>query len=356
MAGPRIVNETPFAFAPLFVTDEVGRPIVSTIVKATFEVAPSGVIVAEEQLPVDFTGKHHGEAGTSSVRIEPEIAFTKPGTDCVLLGHATAPSPTAILDVTFAVGPLAKTVRVHGDRWWISGGLGVSLTSPEPFTRMPLVYERAFGGWDRTSENPAKHACEPRNPVGVGFVAPSGTVLHGAPVPNIEDPQDPVTSAKGRCRPAGFGFVACDWEPRVRFAGTYDDAWEKNRAPLLPVDFDRRFLSGASEGLTSTGYLIGDERVVVVGATAERHWEFSLPGIQAPRCTLALRYGATTTLQTNLDTVIVDADARRLTLLWRAFAPLRTGPHDVGDILIESANAPPRRKGVEIDAAAITTP
>ena len=34
-------------------------------------------------------------------------------------------------------------------------------------------------------------------------------------------------------------------------------------------------------------------------------------------------------LQTNLDTVIVDADARQLTLIWRAFTTLRSGPHDV---------------------------
>jgi hypothetical protein len=42
-------------------------------------------------------------------------------------------------------------------------------------------------------------------------------------------------------------------------------------------------------------------------------------------------------LQTNLDTVIVDADARTVTLIWRAFTPLRSGPHDVSGIVVGGA-------------------
>ena len=57
-----------------------------------------------------------------------------------------------------------------------------------------------------------------------------------------------------------------------------------------------------------------------------------------PICTVALRTGTSRALQTNLDTVIVDADAGRLVLLWRAHTILRTGPHDVSAIAIASAN------------------
>ncbi len=42
MAHPEIDNRTPFAFAPLFIADEDGRPIVATIVKATFDVSLRG--------------------------------------------------------------------------------------------------------------------------------------------------------------------------------------------------------------------------------------------------------------------------------------------------------------------------
>lgn len=339
MGHPEIDNRTPFAFTPLFVSDEDGRPIVSTIVKATFDVSRRGVVtIAEKQEEVDFAGKHNGAPGKSSVRIEPEVAFIKPATDCVLLGHATSSIPATIVDVTFAVGPMYKTARVTGDRWWTEGALGLAMTSPVPFERIPLVYERAFGGWDLTSEKPEHHEAEPRNPAGVGFVGRHGTCMPGTPVPNIEDPLDPQTSAGGRCQPVGFGFVGCEWQPRAQYAGTYDEKWTKDRSPLLPTDFDRRFFNGASDGLIALGYLNGDEMVVAMGVTPEGRWDFRLPGVHAPRCTVAVRYGDSLTLQTNLDTAIVDADARRLTLLWRAFTPLRSGPHDVSAIRIESTN------------------
>ena len=41
------------------------------------------------------------------------------------------------------------------------------------------------------------------------------------------------------------------------------------------------------------------------------------------------------------DTVIVDADALTVTLLWRTQVPLQTGPHDVRAITVICANAPP---------------
>ncbi len=35
---------------------------------------------------------------------------------------------------------------------------------------MTLIYERAFGGWDKADNDEANWRYEPRNPVGVGFV------------------------------------------------------------------------------------------------------------------------------------------------------------------------------------------
>src|SRR5882672_1114719 len=118
MGHPEIHNLTPFGFEALFVCDEAGRPIVSTIVKATFDVLAGGALeLAAEQLPVDFQGSHHGDPAESSQRYEPETAFTKPATDVVLIGHAHAPSKRATsVEVELRVGALAKRLRVTGDR------------------------------------------------------------------------------------------------------------------------------------------------------------------------------------------------------------------------------------------------
>ena len=214
MGHPKIDNRTPFAFEPLFIADEDGRPIVVPIVKATFDVSPRGdVTLGEKQAPVDFRGKLYGEPAKSSPRFEPETAFIKPATDCVLLGHAVSMHPTTQMDVGVRIGPVAKVARVTGNRWWLDGAVGLTMSSPEPFQLMPLVYERAFGGWDRTPEKEADHEFEPRNPVGVGFVGKRGLPLAGSPLPNIEDPSADADVAHGSSPPGGVRLCRCRVAP-----------------------------------------------------------------------------------------------------------------------------------------------
>jgi len=339
MSHPEIDNRTPFAFEALFIADEDGRPILVPIVKATFDVDARGyVTLAEEQRAVEFAGALYGEPGSSSYRLEPETAFFKPATDVVLIGHAHAPQVGATwVDVEFRVGPVGKWVRVWGDRF-ATGHQGGGVTAPAPFEMMPLTFERAFGGWDRTPEDPARHSCEPRNPVGVGFRTRHGVVAEGDPWPNLEDPYDPVQGIGRGGKPAGFGFLSPDWQPRVALAGTYDEAWTANRSPLLPRDFDRRFFNAASEGMIAPGYLVGNEPVLVRQATPEGYWTFYLPGVASPRCHVATKMGDDRLIETHLDTVIVDADAKQVVLLWRNLTPLRDGPLDVLAMTVTCAN------------------
>ncbi len=202
--------------------------------------------------------------------------------------------------------------------------------------KVPLLWERAFGGWDRAHPDRARHSCEPRNPVGVGF-RPSGKFEEGLRLPNVEDVNRPLGAFGDRSPPAGFGFVSPNWQPRAGLAGTYDQRWQDARAPLLPKDFDRRHLNAAPEGLVAPGYLRGDEAVSAIGVTPAGGLAFALPGVPPPRARVALRDGADQTLQTVLDTVIIEPDEARVMLLWRAHLALRTGPHDVTAIELEAA-------------------
>ena len=67
--------------------------------------------------------------------------------------------------------------------------------------------------------------------------------------PNIEDPADLIRGLRSRPRPAGFGFIGRSWRPRIDLAGTYDEAWQRTRAPLPPPDFDTHYHNAASHGL-----------------------------------------------------------------------------------------------------------
>ncbi len=56
----------------------------------------------------------------------------------------------------------------------------------------------------------------------------------------------PIGSASDKPPPAGVGYVPA-WHPRATFAGTYDEAWRKKRAPYLPADFAPRFFQAAPQ-------------------------------------------------------------------------------------------------------------
>jgi hypothetical protein len=92
MGHASIENETPFAFEALFLADEEGRPLLVTVIRATYSIAGRQLVLAEPQGKVPVAGELFGESpATSSWRFEPETAFAKPATDVVLIGHAYAP-------------------------------------------------------------------------------------------------------------------------------------------------------------------------------------------------------------------------------------------------------------------------
>jgi hypothetical protein len=335
MGHAEVDNKTPFAFQALHLVDEEFRPLLVPLVKATFDIGRDGRCVrAENQIAPNLAGEFWGEdAETSSYKYEPEVAFMKPATDVVVIGHAWAPRKnTTEMQVGVRVGPVTKEVVVSGDRVWFKTAGETTPTRALAFEKIPLTYERAYGGWDRAHPDERKHSCEPRNPVGTGYRA-SGGFEEGIRLPNLEDPRARVQALGDRPPPAGFGFTSPHWKPRAALAGTYDEKWTKTRSPLLAKDFDRRHLNAASPGLVAPGYLRGDESVMTVGMRAEGTLSFALPGLRPPDVRVQLTDGsAAQEIALKLDTVIIEPDDLRVMLLWRGNLVLRRGPHDVGSI------------------------
>jgi hypothetical protein len=230
--------------------------------------------------------------------------------------------------------------KVFGERRLVAARGGAKLSRPGAFERIPLIYERAFGGWDRRNPDAASHTCEHRNPVGVGYHDASLALTEESAVPNIEDPARLYKGFGDRPVPVGFGFVGAHWAPRVSHAGTFDAAWDSARKPLLPSDFDARFFNAASAGLIASPHLRGDEPVVVVGTSPRGVISFQLPGLPPPLARVELRKRPRASCRTELDTVIVDTDQQQVTLLWRGHCALSEGPHDIVAIDIDPVVSP----------------
>lgn len=275
-----IVNETAFTVAPMFWEDLQGQAKLTVIVKATFEIKTGKPITAEEQLPIFTTDDNYGGDPIASVRFESDMVPFKPLADVVLVGRAYAPGgrPVTKLDVMMRVGRFQKTIRVFGDRKWRFPSkltLIPAISYPEPFVTMDLTCERAFGGIDEAA---AKYCKENLN--GKGFIGKkSKKSINGKPLPNLENPNNLIRSWKSHPRPAGFGFFGRGGMPRLRYAGTYDEKYEKERAPALPLDFSYAIFNGAHPDLQVRGYLRGDEVVELKNLSREPTMQFQLPGI-----------------------------------------------------------------------------
>jgi hypothetical protein len=327
---PELINHTPFALSLLYIGREPDGLLHGVaLMQATWRIGRGGELQLVEMQPAPPAGgQWYGDPATSSLRAEPQTAAAKPGVDIVMLGHAVAPGaqPVRMLGVTLAVGELRKQAVVFGDRELGRGLVGLTMSTPQPFERLPLVYERAFGGWDRRHQDPAQHRCEMRNPVGLGFRDARLGACVEARLPNIEDPAHPFKPGGPPPPPCGFGFVAAGWMPRASLAGTFDGEWQRTRSPLLPLDFDPRFHNAASPGLVAPA-LRGDEPVLIEGMSADAPCRFTLPGIPAPWCGWSLRRRERQRAPLKLDTVIIDMDQRWLQLQWRGCWALPDGPH-----------------------------
>jgi hypothetical protein len=314
-------NRTPFAAAIVPGLDKEGRDTLTVVVKGTFALGRrEALAVADAQVPIAYADVFHGEPGLSSIRYEADACPAKTGTDVVLVGHARSVRPVPSLDVSLDVGRLHKVVRIWGDRAWFRTVGGAAMSDPIPFSRMPLVYERAFGGGDLAVADPAARPRDPRNPVGVGFTsAAEPERVDGVRLPNLEDPEALIASPADRPAPAGFGFIGRDWLPRRTFAGTYDEAWQRERMPLLPADFDERYFSAAHPSLWSPRPLRGGEPVVVTGVSETGELRFQVPAT-TPAISAQIRREAVD-LPAALDTLLIEPDAQRVVVTWRATAP-----------------------------------
>jgi hypothetical protein len=260
------------------------------------------------------------------VKYESDLLLMKPGTDLVVHGDACSRFDRAVTSVMVGLGYQGKWLkqfRVCGDREWRQGMLGWSPSSPKPFTRIPVTYDRAYGGTDAGGS-------EPRNRSGMGY-STRGSGLDGKPVPNVEWYDRLLTSPSERPAPAGLGVIARHWMPRMQYAGTYDQQWLENEYPLLPADFDDRFFHSVTPDQWIDAPR-GGEQIVIQGMAPSGPIRFQLPP-----CDVALRLRFTNCEQRSMmrtETVLVDTAKRRCTITWSADADIHGDPFRLEEIAV----------------------
>jgi hypothetical protein len=312
---PEVVNRTRGRHIPVVVRDKNGRDFYVIPLKYTAQFTPGGGCELLDEGPFPYiVDECYGAEGTGSIKKPSDLYDFKPGTDVVLLGHAHPPFMRQVtsVDVSLRVGPIRKTVRAFGLRAWrraTFGGLSPGTARPiqEP---VPLVYELAWGGMDLT--DPSRPIGEPRNYLGRGVVRD--------PAAHVDQPAVQLEDLAGSRAPACFGAIQRHWQPRIQYAGTFDDAWLENKSPLLPDDFDPRYHVAVPHDQWSTRPLHVDEPIEVENATEDGIFRAQMPRL-APRFFATIE-GRRNEYATHLDTLLIDTDTRTVEATYRAAIPI----------------------------------
>jgi hypothetical protein len=343
-----MVSVSPYRFAVLPGKDEAGHDIFSVLAKRTYDIQPNRPVTpADKVRPFVEVDEYwdDGDPECSTVKYETDFVSYKIATDVVVIGKALAPGgkPVAYLDTFVELAGRKKIIRVFGDRKCMyRRNAAPTFTDPNPFTEMPIRYERAYGGKD-TLSNPDLLFYYPRNQLGVGTVIKNlPETVDGLSLPNLEDPNDLLTPERivigeperwnQQPLPAGFGWFQRTWYPRCSFVGAMpsfvdvDTVLREEQLGLVPKSqialsrqfklpsFEARFNSGASLGLMFP-YLTGNESVRLANLTPEGSIVFQLPG-ETPRISLDIGRGENE-LKPVLHNVCVRLESMQVDLVWR---------------------------------------
>jgi hypothetical protein len=319
-----LLNATGMEAAYTLGLDPDGRERVVVVVKGTFEIPPAGqpARLAGEQAPLVMADEFTGVPGFSAVLNESEFAPFKPRCDVLVNGSAHAPygRPAERVTVGLRVGTIEKFFDVVGDRVWEDGPLGPQPSAPTAFTSVPITYDRAWGGVDVDPEDPERVDAYMANPVGVGHYPLSGGVVVGQQLPNTAELGVSIDAYTGGHRPMSFGAIGRQFASRYPLAGTYDQDWVDHVFPFLPADFDPLYFQAAPPD-QQMDYPRGGEWVELIGLTPEGRTVFQLPNVEVP-VEFTDRDFQRSQTSAVIDTVVLEPDRGRFTMVWRASRPL----------------------------------
>lgn len=209
--------------------------------------------------------------------------------EVMLLGHAHAPGgrPAPSVRVALTVGRERREMLVFGDRHWQGRD---AISSPIPFERMPLVYERSFGGSAvvQLDAETLLDVFDPVNRRGRGFDTDEQlrglSELLGAPpgfpmlvdrhraLPNLEHPAALIARWADAPEPAGWAPAYRD--TAVALLSTLRRERVRASAPGTPPSSD------GGSGVVAAGPHDVDQALY----RAHSDWVIELPPAGAPVC------------------------------------------------------------------------
>lgn len=304
------------------------------VVKASFALTAQGIDPRPTPGTLSLADTHRVADSPMSTSLEQagDLILGKPGADIYVTGHARQHRPSKWWRVGITVGPLAKPLAQYacaatGPRVWQHTLLkGWHVSDTEATQAVPVQYEFSYGGRkpDRDKTEALWDSFEP-NPSGSGYSFDGYSKSDTPAAPQWEAP-----SALGSWKSnelVGLGPVARFWATRARYAGTYDDTWQREFKPGkisdYASDFDIRFFQCAHPKLQTQKPLRGNEALQLEGLLPMEDRQNPLEtrmSTQLPGWAIVASWGHQKT-PLPLDTVHIDLDHSKVDLVWHLTLP-----------------------------------
>ena len=298
---PFIVSTLPWESRP-------GQWNVTVCLKATYSLSPGDPALAAQQ-----DGSHDDvlfeQARHASLYSPGDFVPFKSRADVLLVGHAHAPGGAAVegLIVRLRVGDFTKALRVTGDRAWVETPQGPRPSSPRPFTRVPLRYERAWRKGD--------------NVVG----SAGGDTTH--PPANID-----VLPGEDSAETPGFGPLAPSWRalrsPQAQETLIWSQRLRSARGPA-PAGLDPPALHAAPRDQQLPDLLPSSPLVLDNLHARFPHLESRLPSIVPRVFHVDASTGQPRDVQVRIDTLWIDTDREVFVVSWRGAVAI-AAPASIG--------------------------
>lgn len=151
------------------------------------------------------------------------------------------------VSASVSVGPIQKQLVVYGNRYFKAGG---GISTPEPFSEMPIIPENAYGGKGYAM-----------NQKGKGVSSGSDNLQQS--LPNIETLKHLMAHPRDEVPVSGFWPLGADHPDRLRLLGKFDQTWFRTRWPDLPLDTSPDYFQVAPKDQRASGYFLGNESITI---------------------------------------------------------------------------------------------
>lgn len=307
--------------------------------KATFSVDERGGVELDRREPYPLYAKDEPHA----FGVLPSDTLPRRDSvfEVIVLGAAVCSRPVREAWVALRIGARQRRLRVSGDRFWEAGPSGLTISAAQPFTRMDLTWQRAFGGACDVlldADTPYELA-DGLNRYGKGFDADKLTAdyakaLRAPPgypkligfrreLPNIEDPERLVAQATDAPPPVCWATMPSDIGFMTKSA--YDSMQAAGKPETMAQVLSRYYHRAHPDWVMALP--AAGSGVELSGMTPDRPLAFQLPQLRVMAdYELGPRQGVRE-LEPHL--LVLLPDERRFYLVYRHFFTFQASPNEL---------------------------